>query len=257
MPRAESLYRCWHVLWELTRCEFKLRDQGSVFGFCWTLLYPAAMFASLYLIFGGWIGRDVPGYGSFLLVGLLQWNFFVSATSNALTSLRRKAPLIKNFSFPRGLIVISSVLVVGLSYALEMGVLALLLVLVGTPVTWTWALVPALSALLFLWALGLGFALALLGLEFIDTERLWSLGTHVGFFATPVFYATDALPPGIRDWLWLNPLAQFLAAFRACLLEGRPPWASLASLALWATVLALAGGWLFARRSPAIGERLR
>ena len=37
----------WFLLWELTRTEFKLRDQGTLLGFLWTLLHPALMFIVL------------------------------------------------------------------------------------------------------------------------------------------------------------------------------------------------------------------
>ena len=41
----------WRLLWELTWVEFKLREQGTVLGFIWTLLYPLLMFIVLYCLF--------------------------------------------------------------------------------------------------------------------------------------------------------------------------------------------------------------
>ena len=108
------------LLWSLTWTDFKLRDQGSVLGFLWTLLHPALIFTVLYLLFTKWMGRLVDGFAAYLLIGIVQYQFFEKSTSYALTSLRRKTLLVRNFKFPREILVFASVGSVFISYLLEM-----------------------------------------------------------------------------------------------------------------------------------------
>ena len=66
------------LLSELVRTDFKLRYQGSVLGYAWSLLKPLLMFAILYVVFVKFlkIGGDVPHYPIYLLLGIVLWNFF-------------------------------------------------------------------------------------------------------------------------------------------------------------------------------------
>ena len=84
----------------LAYSEFKLRDQGTALGFFWTLLYPLSIFIVLFSIFSKWMGTRIENFSSYLLVGIVLWNFFATSTSNALTIITRKAEFLKNLTFP-------------------------------------------------------------------------------------------------------------------------------------------------------------
>jgi len=67
---------------ELVRTDFKLRYQGSVLGYVWTLLKPLLLFGILFIVFTKFLqlGRGVPNYPQSLLLGIVLWTFFVEAT---------------------------------------------------------------------------------------------------------------------------------------------------------------------------------
>ena len=134
----------WFLFWELTRTEFKLRDQGTALGFAWTLLHPALMFIVLYTLFINWLGKFVDQYAAYLIIGLVQWQFFEKATMLGLGSLRRKSNLIRNFRFAREIIVLSAVGSVFWSYLLETAVLMVFLLLLGIRPAASWLLLPLL-----------------------------------------------------------------------------------------------------------------
>src|SRR5207237_8705306 len=113
---TESTGQRWDLFWMLTRTEFRLRDQGTLVGFLWTLMHPLFIFAVLSTMFAHWMAPKIPHYSACLLIGIVQWNFFLSGTEAGLTSLRRKARLMASFAFPRALIVLSSVVAVLLSH---------------------------------------------------------------------------------------------------------------------------------------------
>ncbi|OGR41410.1 MAG: hypothetical protein A2X35_10400 [Elusimicrobia bacterium GWA2_61_42] len=209
------------LLREMAGTEFKLRDQGTFLGFLWTLLYPALMFAVLYVVFVKWMGHLVENYGAYLLIGLLFWNFFQKSTSSALTSLVRRYSIIRNFKFPREIIVFSTVSAVLYSFLLEVGVLLFFLPFIGVAPKVSWLLLPLLLATMVLLSAGISLFLPILAAEYRDLERIWEVLTMTMFYITPVFYPMSVISEHLRPMLYLNPVTHILIAARGCLIDGR------------------------------------
>ena len=66
------------LLKELIKTDFKLRYQGSVIGYLWSILKPLMMFAIMYVVFVRFLplGAGVPHWPVALLVGNVVWSFF-------------------------------------------------------------------------------------------------------------------------------------------------------------------------------------
>jgi ABC-2 type transport system permease protein len=98
------------LLSELVRTDFKLRYQGSVLGYAWSLLRPLLIFLILYIVFVKFIplGKGVPHYPVYLLLGIVIWNFFNEMTVQSLGSIVGRGDLIRKVSIPRWIIVFSS-----------------------------------------------------------------------------------------------------------------------------------------------------
>jgi lipopolysaccharide transport system permease protein len=210
----------WALAWELTRTEFKLRDQGTVLGFFWTLLHPALMFLVLHALFIKWFGRHVEDYPSYLLIGLVQWQFFEKSTTAGLSSLRRKSALLRNFDFAREIVVLSSVGAVFLSFALELAVMLAFLAWWGGGPSASWLAAPALALLSLAVSAAASLVLALVSAEFEDLERIWALLLTAGFYLTPVFYPLHLISEDYHGLMALNPMLHVIGAWRACLLAG-------------------------------------
>jgi len=238
----------WYLLGEMTRVEFKLRDQGTLFGFLWTLLQPTLMFVVLYMLFIKWLGHFVSQYGAYLLIGLVLWNFFQKATSMGLSSLKRRTSLIRNYRFPREIVVFSAVLSVFVSSLLEMLILLPFLFLLGVRPNLAWLWIPLIVVILLAFVISVALFLAVFAAEFHDMERIWEVVTTALFYLTPIFYPLTIVGGWKRRLLSLNPLTIIIMNARACLIDGLTPrpYASLAVIFL--TAIAFAGGVAFLRR---------
>src|SRR5580692_1964060 len=95
---------------ELVRTDFKLRYQGSVLGYAWSLLRPLLLFIILYIVFVKFlkVGAGVPHYPVYLLLGIVMWNFFLEMTMQSLGSIVSRSDLIRKIRIPRWIIVFSS-----------------------------------------------------------------------------------------------------------------------------------------------------
>src|SRR5258706_11319272 len=91
------------LLSELVRTDFKLRYQGSVLGYAWSLLRPLLLFLILYVVFVKFFnfGKGVPHYPVYLLLGIVIWNFFGEMTSQSLGSIVSRGDLVRKIRIPR------------------------------------------------------------------------------------------------------------------------------------------------------------
>ncbi len=247
----------WDLFWMLTRTEFRMRDQGTVGGFLWTLLHPLFIFIILYGVFTRAMAPQVEHYAAYLLIGIVQWNFFAVATSAGLTSLRRKSGLISHFNFPRILVVASAVFSVVLSHLLEWPVLMAVLLAMGLKPTVGWLLLPGVILIEAALAVGLSCFLAVAAVHLRDLERAWGIALYGLFFLTPVFYTEEVVGAAGRLALSVNPVGAVIAASRGLIFGPASPAlmgllpAGAASLAL--CVLAI---FLFPKISRGVVEKL-
>src|SRR5947209_17057972 len=98
------------LLSELVRTDIKLRYQGSVLGYAWSLLRPLLIFVILYVVFVKFLklGTEIPHFPVYLLLGIVIWNFFNEMTMQSLGSIVGRGDLIRKIRIPRWLIVFSS-----------------------------------------------------------------------------------------------------------------------------------------------------
>jgi len=253
-PRARDYL---HLLWELTRCEWRMRDQATTLGFLWTLLHPLLMFVVLYAVFTRWMPDPRAQYASLLLVGIVQYGFFSSATSYGLSSLLRRRMILLNFQIPRETMVLAAVFSAAISYLIESAIMIAFLIALGARPSAAWAAMPALMIVFVAMVTSISLLMAPLAARHPDFERIWSILLSAGFFLTPIFYPLSSMDPSRRRLLSFNPLSHFIELARASLLEGRwPAGGTFAGLAAATAALALFSYHWFKSRELALSDYL-
>src|ERR1700745_4002139 len=124
------------LLSELVRTDFKLRYQGSVLGYAWSLLRPLLLFVILYMVFVKVLksGGDIPHFPVYLLLGVVIWNFFLEMTTQSLGSIVGRGDLIRKIRIPRWMIVFSSSISALINLCLNLVVVAIFMVLNHVPI---------------------------------------------------------------------------------------------------------------------------
>ena len=127
-------------------------------------------------------------------------------------------------------------------------------------VSWTLVFLPVAMVLAALFALGLGFAAAIVNARYRDIQHLTTIVLSVGFFMVPIVYTPDIVPERayglpVARLVELNPLNSVIAVTRdAVYFLEAPDIADLATAAAWAIGVFVAGLAFFRRRSMAISE---
>ena len=107
---VKNKFRYFDLIRELAITDFKLKYQGSVAGYLWSLAKPLMVFGVLYLVFNVFvkIGASIPHYPLYLLLGVILWSYFAETTTVAMGSIVGKGDMIRKVYFPRIILLISS-----------------------------------------------------------------------------------------------------------------------------------------------------
>ncbi|MEI6727878.1 MAG: ABC transporter permease [Actinomycetes bacterium] len=252
------------VLRAMVGTDFKVRYQASLLGYLWTLLKPLAIFSILYLVFVRLlkIGAGIPHYAIYLLLGIVIWMFFVEATMTGLASLVGRADLLRKISFPRYVVPVSVGASAMINFGLNMVVIALFLVLarvhVGVDILWAPLLFVELVAL----SVSLAFILSAMYVRFRDMTYIWEVVMQAGFYAVPIIYPLNMVPPRYAKLLLLNPMAQIIQDARFVLVTDQTktmtqyfgtPWVRVIPVGI-TIALVIGSVVFFRRRSPTFAE---
>lgn len=210
------------LLSELVRTDFKLRYQGSILGYAWSLLRPLFMFAILYVVFvvAFPLGKGVPHYPVYLFAGIVFWNFFTEMTQQSLGSIVGRGDLIRKIRIPRWIIVLSSSISALINLGLNLIVLAVFMAINKVGVMGSIVWLPLILLELYLFALGVSLFLSAGFVRFRDLSYIWDVAIQAGFYLTPVLYPLSKIPNvTLQKLILLNPMAQSLQDARFALVS--------------------------------------
>lgn len=246
------------LLSELVRTDFKLRYQGSVLGYAWSLLRPLLIFVILYVVFVKFlkIGTGIPHYPVYLLFGVVMWNFFVEMTMQSLGSIVGRGDLIRKIRIPRWLIVLSSSLGAVINLLLNLVVIAVFMIVghVGLMSSILW--LPLILVEVYLLALGMSLFLSAAFVKYRDMSYIWEVVLQAGFYLTPILYPLSRITNlTFQKIILLNPMAQAIQDARYALITHQTTtahklfqggWHELIPFAI--VVVVVAGGLAYFRK---------
>lgn len=205
------------LLSELVRTDFKLRYQGSVLGYAWSLLRPLFMFAILYLVFAivFKLGDAIPNYPIYLLLGIVLWGFFTEMTQQSLGAIVGRGDLIRKIRIPRWMIIVSASVSALINLGLNLLVVLVFVFISGMDLLATGLLLPLFVIEIYLFALGIGLLLSALFVKYRDISYIWDVLLQAGFYATPILYPLTLITnETVLKFMFLNPMAQSIQGAR-------------------------------------------
>jgi len=171
------------LLSELVRTDFKLRYQGSVLGYAWSLLRPLLMFAILYIVFAVVfnLGNSIPNYPIYLLLGIVLWSFFTEMTQQSLVSIVGRGDLIRKIRIPRWMIIVSASISALINLGLNLLVVLVFVFISGMDLLFTGLVLPIYIVEIYIFALGIGLLLSALYVKYRDVNYIWEVFLQAGF----------------------------------------------------------------------------
>lgn len=208
------------LLREMVKTDFKLRYQGSLIGHLWSILKPFLMFTIMYLVFVRFLKFDdgTPHYAVSLLLGMVTWNFFTEATNMGMLSIVSRGDLLRKISFPKEIIVISSIVGAAINYGINIIVVMLFAFINGVQLdVGVLILIPSFLELILL-ASGFAFILSSLFVKYRDMGPIWEVILQAGMYSTPIIYSITYIMQrghiGVAKIMMMNPIAQIIQDLR-------------------------------------------
>lgn len=224
--RAQRRVR-WELLTGLIGKDLKVKYQGSVLGFLWSLANPLVLLVVYTFVFQVVLKSGIPRFGFYLLSGLLIWNAFSGAVGMATDSVVGNAGLVKKVHFPLGVLPLTAIGFNGVHYALQMVVLTAAMSVTGDT-GFLGAnlvlLIPAIVVALTFTA-GLAFLVAALNVRYRDTKHLVEVVLMAGFWVSPIVYSVQLVKHSgfmlRHHWIYevylLNPMTAAVTASQRAL----------------------------------------
>jgi lipopolysaccharide transport system permease protein len=242
------------LAWTLVRTDFKTRFHGTLSGFVWALLKPAALFVVLMSVFS-FLFRD-PAYKLQLVVGLFLWDFFAEGTKNGLASLHAKSFLFRKLRVPLWVVVVTAIANPFITLAVFTLVIVAFLALVGqAPSVAALGLFAFYGVSLTLIVVGFSLATSVLFLKYRDLNQVWDMVTQAGFFLAPIIYPLGIVPEQYHFYFYVWPPTPIIEFSRAALVSGQAPsLVAHACLLVEVAVVLLIGALILKKMGPRAAE---
>jgi lipopolysaccharide transport system permease protein len=230
--------------------DIKVRYKQTILGASWAIIQPFFTMVIFSLFFGrlAQVPSDGLPYPIFSFAALVPWTFFTNALTQASNSLVTNSNMLKKIYFPRPTIPIATVLAGLVDFGLAFVVLLGMMVFYGIAPTLNALWLPLFLLLAVCTAMGAGFWLSALNVQFRDVRYAVPFITQAWLFATPIAYPSSIVPDRWRPIYALNPMVGVVEGFRWALLGTDTAPSLMIIVSSLVSLLLLVSGFFYFRR---------
>jgi lipopolysaccharide transport system permease protein len=216
MIREVMRYR--DLLYMMTWRDIRIKYKQSILGVLWAILMPAMIVlagVAVKVVLSRVTGKPLSAQDvANVSVRAIPWAFFIASIRFGTNCLVSNANLVTKIYFPRVIFPLSATLSQFVDFLIACGVLAIVLVFLGLPLSWGLLSLPFLIAMLVALAAGLAIFLSAASLFFRDVKYLVEMFLTFAIFFTPVFFDVGMFGEW-KNLLLLNPVAPILEGISA------------------------------------------
>jgi len=250
---------------ELALTYFKLKYQGSILGYLWSLVKPILLFLVLLFVFTRVfkVGGSIEHYPVYLLLGIVVWGFFSEMTVISMGAIVENGDLLRKVYFPRIVLVVARSITSLMIFILNLIVVLVFMLFEKIMPGVTAIFVLFLILELFILVTGVGLILSSLYVRYRDVAHIWEVGLTAAFYATPILYPLSLAPKRFASFLMLSPMAQIIQDMRFLLItkESATAIKMLPLVLVWVPytlpfIIFVFGYWLFKKSSIKFAEEV-
>ncbi len=245
-PSVEArvqLRRYGEIVRTLAKRNLKTRYRGSILGIYWSLSNPIFMTGLYSAIFGSAFAasykNSIFAYALSCFCGLALMNFFMQGSSQALPSIVGNGALMNKVRLPVSVFPVS--VIAANVFQLSIGVfpfLAIITLATSKSLINVIALVVPIASLIMVTA-AFGLITSAFYVFFRDLQYIYELFGFVVFLTSPIFYPIELVPPQIRPFMAVNPMATMISSVRDIAISGGLPHVGLMLMSLASGLVAL------------------
>ena len=219
-----DLWRYRELFYVLAWRDISVRYKQTIIGIIWALIRPLLTMIIFTFVFSNVAklpSEGVAPYAILVYAGLLPWQFFSAALSDASNSIVGNSNLISKVYFPRIIIPTSAVIVAFIDFLISF------LILIGLMVWYQFIpglrilTLPFFVLMVFLASLGPGLLITALNVKYRDFRYIIPFVINFGLYLSPVGFSSSVIPDNWRLLYSMNPLVGVIDGFRWAILGGQ------------------------------------
>ena len=252
-----------HVIFGLTKQDFKSRFAGSILGLLWAFIQPLAMMLILWFVFSVGLKmtltENIP-FPVWFFSAMILWNFISDFILTATNVFGEYAFLVKKINFRISILPVVKMVSSLILHFVFVLILAGILIFYGYYPNLYW-----LQSIYFLFgamvlASGIAWTTASINVFMKDASQIVGIFIQFGFWLTPIIWPVTFIPERYMILLKLNPVYYVVEGYRQSFLFKTPFW----EVSLWQTAyfwgvsffLLFFGVFVFRRLQPHFADVL-
>ena len=251
-----------HLIISMAKREVATQYVGSLLGFIWTFINPMVMIFVFWVVFS--VGfrvqptNDVP-FVVWLTAGMAAWFVFADIVNGSAGIIVSNAHLIKKTLFHAHILPVIKIIASLITHSVFLVVLIGLIVFQDMPFSFYYLQFLYYLFCMCIFALGLGWAVSALHPFIRDIGQIVGVVIQMGFWATPIFWDINMMPPKIQTIFKLNPMFYIVQGYRESFIYFSPFWKHpYQTLYFWVVAIAIfiIGALIFKKLKPQFADVL-
>jgi len=251
-----------HLIVSMAKREVATQYIGSLLGFIWTFISPAATIFIFWVVFS--VGfkvqpaNDVP-FVVWLTTGMAAWFVFTDIVNGSAGTIVSNAHLIKKTLFHSHILPVIKIIACLITHTVFLLVLIGLIIFQEMPFSFYYLQFLYYLFCMCVFALGLGWAVSALNPFIRDIGQIVGVVLQMGFWATPIFWDIQMMPQKIRIIFKFNPMFYIVQGYRESFIYFIPFWKHpYQTLYFWAvaTTAFVVGALIFKKLKPHFADVL-
>jgi lipopolysaccharide transport system permease protein/teichoic acid transport system permease protein len=251
-----------HLIISMAKREVATQYVGSRLGFIWTFVNPMVMIFIFWVVFS--LGfrvkptNDVP-FVVWLTAGMAIWFAFADIVNGSASLVVSNAYLIKKTLFQSQILPVMKLVSCLITHSIFLLVLIGLIILQKMPLSFYYLQFFYYLFCMSVLALGISWLAAALNVFIRDVGQIVAVGLQMGFWATPIFWDIQMMPPKIQMIFKCNPMFYIIQGYRESFIYFSPFWLHpYQTLYFWlvTAIVFIGGALVFKKLKPQFADVL-
>lgn len=244
-------------IWLMAKFDFVTRYYGSFLGLFWALLKPLFLLLIYFVVFTVIFKNGTDNFLLFLFIGIIVFQFFIEASSAALTVFSSKRYLLENIQINKLDIFYAALGSTLIGFIFNLIIFLLGNYLLNDAFSWSILLFSVILINLIILILATQLILSTISIYIKDIDNIWFLIRTLLFWGSGIFFDLTTLTgtPGLIKYF--NPLAGILTNARGVLVYAQPLDLKLLTInSITAFIFLIMGLWIFNKFSAKALEKI-
>lgn len=235
----KELYKYRELLRTNVKKEIRGKYKGSFLGVLWSFVNPLLMTLVYAIVFPFLLKSTEPHYVTFIVIGVLPWNWFTTVIAQGTTTFLSNAGIIKKVYFPREILPISTVTSGLVNYLISILIIAIFLICSGIGFSWYLVFLPLVIIIQYIFLLAVVFLVSAIDVYVRDAEYIINFFVMMLFYATPILFTLNMFPVKFQGFLKINPMVTIINSYRDIFFYQRMPQLTSLFIALFSCLILL------------------